>query len=389
MNNALHRRASIGIYMPFFSPNRGGPDVTAVWLVQALCRYHDVTLVTTRHFDLSFFNRFAGTTLTAKDFRIRCLPSVPCPPSAPMSALQGPLFQRLARRCAREFDVNISAMNPLDFGVRGIHFLAGLNWLGMLTRPPAGCPPPEHRTTLRRLYHYLCSGLYKRSGRDYMREDVLISNSEWVASSLRDLGIDSPVIHPPVPFVSHPTDWEHKLSDFVWIGRIAPSKRLETAINIVGRLREMGLALKLHVVGNATDKGYENTIRDFVRPRNDWVILEGPLYGHEKERFLTQFKYAIHTQVDEAFGITLVELLKSGCILFGPNSCGAAEIINHDDLLFDSEVEAVFKILRVFNEPRRIERLRSHLQGRAECFSTDRFCKSVRDIVAQMPKAEN
>jgi glycosyltransferase involved in cell wall biosynthesis len=179
------------------------------------------------------------------------------------------------------------------------------------------------------------------------------------------------------------TDWANKQADFVWIGRITPSKRLETAINIVGRLRESGLHCKLHVVGNAIDKGYEARIRELAHSKGDWVVLEGPLYGPEKARFLSRFRYAIHTQENEAFGITLVELIKSGCILFGPDSCGGAEILDHDDLLFKTEEEAVRKILRVIQEPRRMDALRSHLLDRADCFSCEQFCRSVQQLVAR------
>ena len=370
--------------MPFFSPNRGGPDLTAMWLIQALCFRYDVTLITTRQFDLGYFNRFTGTNLSSKDFRIRSLPSLPSPPSAPMSALQGPLFQRLATRCAKDFDLNISAMNTLDFGVRAMHFLADLNWLGATIAPAADSPPTMHRSALRKIYHRLCLGLYKESGRDSLRLDVLVSNSQWVASALRELGVDSPVIYPPVPLVPFAIRWEDKRPDFVWIGRITPSKRLEVAINIVGRLRQAGLDCKLHVVGNTIDKSYETRIRELARSKGGWVILEGPLYGSEKARFLSQFRYAIHTQVNEAFGITLVELLKSGCILFGPDSCGGAEIIDHDDLLFSSEEEAAGKILRAINDPEKLEALRSHLRERAARYSSDHFCNSVQHLVAQM-----
>ena len=380
--NASARRTSVGIYMPFLSPNRGGPDLTAMWLVQALCASHDVTLITTKQFELDFFNRFTGTTLSSKNFSVRRLPSLPSLHGAPMSALQGPLFQRLARRCASEFDVNISAMNTIDFGVRAIHFLSDLNWLGESNVPPAGNQPEEPRSALRMLYHRICLGLYKESGRNILQQDVLVSNSQWVASALRDLGIDSPIIYPPVPLVPHPIEWNKKQPDFVWIGRITPSKKLEMAINIVGKLRDTGLSCKLHVVGNAIDRSYETRVRDFARAKGDWVIFEGPLYGGEKARLLARFRYAIHTQANEAFGITIVELIKSGCIPFGPDSCGGAEILNHDDLLFNDEEVAAGKILRALQDPSRLESLRHHLHVRAELFSLKSFCSSVQHLVA-------
>lgn len=384
-------RAAVGVFMPFYSPVRGGPDVTAMWLVQSLCCTYNVTLVTTRQFDLRFFNQFAGTSLTHADFRICHLPSLPCFPNAPMSALQGPLFQRFARRCAASFDACISAMNYLDFGVPGVQFLADLKWPRTLAAKQtpatsAARPSDKQPTHLRRLYHHLCRSLYPKSGRNQLHEDLLVSNSEWIAAALSSaLTIDSPTIYPPVPPLVSVDDlpWEDRQHDFVWIGRIVPSKRLESAIRIVGRLRAAGLGCKLHIVGKATDKDYEAHIRQIARSCGDWTILEGPLYGTEKAQFLARFRYALHTQADEAFGITLAELIKSGCIVFGPNSCGSAEILSHDDLLFETEEEAARKILHAVAEPNRIEGFRRHLEDRAKCFSADRFCSSVQRLVAE------
>lgn len=384
-------RAAVGVFMPFYSPMRGGPDVTAMWLVQSLCCTYSVTLVTTRQFDLRFFNQFAGTSLTHRDFRICHLPSLPCLPSYPMCALQGPLFQHFARRCAASFDVCINAMNCRDFGVPGVQFLADLDWLGTLA--VKGTPTTfatrswdRRPTHLRRLYHHMCRGLYAESGRDQLHEDLLVSNSEWIAAALRSaLTIDSPTIYPPVPALGSVDDlpWEGRRHDFVWIGRIAPSKRLESAISIVGRLRAAGLACKLHIVGKATDKDYEAHVRQIARSRDEWTILEGPMYGTEKAQFLAQFRYALHTRADEPFGITLVELIKSGCVVFGPNSCGSAEILSHEGLLFGTEEEAARKILDAVAEPHRIERFRRHLEDRAKSFSADRFCSSVQRLIAE------
>ena len=219
-----------------------------------------------------------------------------------------------------------------------------------------------------------------------MHEDLLVSNSEWIAAAIRSaFTIDSPTIYPPVPALGSVDDlpWEGRRHDFVWIGRIAPSKRLESAISIVGRLRAAGLGCKLHIVGKATDKNYEAHVRQIARSRGEWTILEGPMYGTEKAQFLARFRYALHTRADEPFGITLAELIKSGCVVFGPNSGGSAEILSHDGLLFGTEEEAAGKILRAVAEPRRIETLRRHLEDRAKCFSTDRFCSSVQRLVAE------
>jgi glycosyltransferase involved in cell wall biosynthesis len=392
MNSTRESLKAIGVFMPFLSGNRGGPDVTAMWLIQALCAHYNVTLVTTSQFDLDFFNRFAGTQLKQDQFKIRRLPLLPTPPGVPMSAIQGPLFQRSARACATEFDLCLNAMNLIDLGVPAVHFLADLDWLKSteLTSDSKAAPAKLRKVSaLRRLYHALSARIQARSGRDMLREDVVVSNSEWVASSLRAIGVESSVIYPPIPWLAQDTEWKSRRRDFVWFGRIHPSKKLEYAINIVAGLRNAGIDCAIHIVGIAVDKDYFGFIRALAKRMGDWVVLEGPLYGKEKASFLAQFRYAIHTRTDEPFGIALVELMKAGCIPFAPNSCGSAEILNHSALLFANEEQAVGKIRELLSDPDLSLSVRSFLKQRAELFSTERFCNSVVALVSAMTEGES
>jgi glycosyltransferase involved in cell wall biosynthesis len=224
--------------------------------------------------------------------------------------------------------------------------------------------------------------MYQHSGRDQLRDDLLVSNSNWVASFLSKLEIASPVIYPPVPLTSTSTNWQNRRSDFVWIGRLAPSKRVESAITIVGLLRAAGETCKLDIIGNAIDNKYGTTVKTLAKAAGNWVTLIGPLYGAEKEQYIGQFRYALHTRADEPFGLTVAELIKSGCVVFGPNSSGSAEILDHEDLVFRSEEEAVAKILTVMEDPLKLETIRRHLEMRANCFSTDTFQNSVRSLIA-------
>jgi glycosyltransferase involved in cell wall biosynthesis len=358
-----------------------------MWLIQALCGQYDVTLVTSSQFDFDFFNRFAGTRIEPDQFHIRRLPLLPTPRALPMSAIQGPLFQRSARACAAEFDLCLSAMNPLDLGVTAVHFLADLDWLQDTEQTSDSLTAPGKRRKVsapRRLYHALSARVQARSGRNVLREDVLVSNSEWVASSLHTIGVESSVIYPPVPWHAREKDWESRRNDFVWIGRIDPSKRLEHAVSIVAGLRNAGIDCAIHIVGTAVYRDYHNSIRSLARRMGDWVVLEGPLYGEEKENYLSQFRYAIHTRADEPFGITLVELMKAGCIPFAPDSCGSAEILNHPALLFAGEDDAVTKIRKVISDPELSQSVRTFLRHRADLFSTETFCDSVVTLVSNI-----
>lgn len=378
-------RPSAGIFMPFYTAVRGGPDVTAMWLIETLCHDFRVTLVTTRHFDLDFFNRFAATNLKSDQFDVLRAPALPLPPGTPMAALQGPLYQRFARRCAPAFDVPISAMNTIDFSVPAIHFLADLLWLNL--QSAANGAQASVQSPLRRIYHGLCRRLYTPSGRDLLHEDSVVSSSRWMSSALRDsLAIESPVVHPPVPSVPVDIPWNERRADFVWIGRIAPLKNLEAAMQIVDGVRKCVFECKLHVVGEAADKQYGASIRNLAASYGNWIVFEGPMYGERKDRFLCEFRYALHTCWEDNFPITLVELIKSGCLAFGPHTFGSAEILSNEDLTFPSIEEAVRKITATIPDASRVASLRQHLSRRGNEFTTDVFRQSVLRIVEQFLK---
>lgn len=280
----------------------------------------------------------------------------------------------------------MSAMNLIDFGVPAVQFLADIDWLRGIDQAPESTPTPIQRggvSALRQLYHALSARIQNPSGRELLRDDVLVSNSEWVAASLGAMGIESSVIYPPVPWLSQEVDWNNRRKDFVWFGRITPQKKVEHAIQIVAGLRNAGLDCTIHIAGTAVDKGYLTFIQSLAKRMGDWVVLHSPLYGEEKAAFLTQFRYALHTRADEPFGITLVEFMKAGCIPFAPNSCGSAEILNHSAVLYDNEEEAVTKILTLISNPERSQSVRTFLGQRAEFFSTERFSESVVSLVSK------
>jgi len=190
----LQSRKTIGIFMTFLSETRGGADVTAMWLIQTLCPHYNVTLVTTSQFDLDFFNRFAGTELNRNQFHIRRVRLLPTPSAFPMSAIQGSLFQRAARGYAGEFDICLSAMNTLDFGVSAVHFIADYDRLidsCGASKLPNSAATRRNVSALRRLYYALSARIQNASGRDMAREDIrLHQNQRLLASAPNSLQRD-------------------------------------------------------------------------------------------------------------------------------------------------------------------------------------------------------
>jgi hypothetical protein len=109
--------------------------------------------------------------------------------------------------------------------------------------------------------------------------------------------------------------------------------------------------------------------------------LDGPLYGPAKEAVLASHRYGIAGCRHEAFGIAAAEMVRAGMIVWVPRGGGQVEIVDHPDLIYDGEDDAVRKIAAVLSDPARQAALRVHLAGQAEKFSAERFMDGIRRAV--------
>jgi hypothetical protein len=85
---------------------------------------------------------------------------------------------------------------------------------------------------------------------------------------------------------------------------------------------------------------------------------------------------------EEHFGMAPAELARSGAIVWVPRGGGQMEVVaNEPALMYDSEDEAVEKILAVMADAAEQARLREGLAATSDRFSTAHFVQHVRDIV--------
>ncbi|WP_295612482.1 glycosyltransferase [uncultured Lamprocystis sp.] len=180
-------------------------------------------------------------------------------------------------------------------------------------------------------------------------EDWLVANSAWTADLLHlRLGlISNRVIFPPVADAAPTLPWEQREDGFVLRGRVSHQKRIERMIDNLGRVRAAGHDVHLHIVGAVGDDGYGRAIRDQIARNAAWCFADGYLVGTAKMALLAQHRFAIHGCTGEAFGISVAEYVKAGCIPFVPNQGGPAEIVMSDELIYRDQDDAVAKVVRV------------------------------------------
>lgn len=383
-----HRKVSAVIVHPGMA--WGGSEAAVMWGAETLKRDFDVSIATTTQVDLGAMNEFYGTSLRAGEITFRRL-SVPLVGGIPRAAaLRGALFQRALRAVAGEYDLLISAYNSCDFGVPAVQCIADFSWDDELRRrgwdlSDDGLAGAFHRDGfLRRAYLGLARMLSAPSGRDvFAGEDLIVANSTWTARILREkYGVaDVRVVHPPVTEPSVRRVTGPRNLDFACLGRISEEKRITKIFEILERVRAQGYPVRLRVVGALDDSAYSQRIRALAQQNRDWIIVEGSLSGNAKWKLLSKCGYGIHGRSGEAFGIAVAEMVKAGCITFAPADGGPAEILEHEDLLYRDDDNAVQKICKVLSRPALQASLLEHLRRHAEKFSTENFKRDFRAMV--------
>jgi glycosyltransferase involved in cell wall biosynthesis len=168
------------------------------------------------------------------------------------------------------------------------------------------------------------------------------------------------------------------------LGRISHEKRIDTMIEILSRVRQLGHDVHLHIIGPLDESPYSRSIERMCNAHADWVTAEGGMAGKEKIRLLTEHRYAIHGRKAEPFGIVVAEMAKAGCIPFVPDDGGAPEIVGDERLCYRDIDDAVRKIDDVLRHDKLQRELREKTLARGQLFGVEDYQKSVRRVVDEV-----
>lgn len=376
-------RGKVVIGHPYIG--RGGSESTLMWLIEGLKRDFDVTVVTTSGWDLPALNAFYGTHVGVNEVTLRIAPVPFLIRSRNAAALRGSCYQRYARQIAGEYDIRLSAYNMTDWGLPAIHFIADFSWnreiRDRLHPPSLGLI--YRKSLLRWAYLKISAAYEKPSGRDLLRDDLLIANSRWTETLVQEhCGIKcAAVVYPPVCSDFPAVPWKQKEQAFVMIGRIAPEKQIEKAIAILGSVRRRGYLVRLHLCGQIENDLYGKRIEQLCQENSGWIVLEGRVSGTKKADILSRCRFGIHACAADAFGISVAEMVKAGAIVFAPNNGGQTEILDSPALLFETVDDAADKICAVLASSEKQSALCAHLREKAALFSAEIFVDSSIAVV--------
>ena len=391
-------RKRILIYYYKFASTLGGSDYLPLLLIAELQqRGCDITLALDWKSDLEQAAETYHVKLDAKKVNV-----VTVKPNHPFirrldSVL--PFYRvRQLKKLAKQADVCISTANMIDFGKPAHHIVYLMRLFGdnafndfCQHRPPLSVFPRLKRRIRTLIAEaFLRPLLGVRSTRKILadqRESIYVP-SRYVADTMKAFfgKFNCTVFYPPTSFDIQPVRIERDPMRVIYLGRIQQEKGILEIVEIVERARELsGLDIQLHLAGPLTPGTYTERLKQIVAEKT-WAQLVGPIYGQEKSTFLLGGTYAIHAERDEAFGISITEYLKAGCIPIVPDEGGTPEVVDNPALAYHTNEDAARILTHLLTDDAfRLEQL-NHCKKRAKAFSFERYMENQHIILDRILK---
>ena len=373
------------LVQPSMQPPGGGNGVAA-WVLQSLVDEHRVTVLSWRPVEIEPINRFFGTHLQPGDFDTLVVPKawrmladhLP----TPSTLIKMALLMRYTRRVSDGFDVLFGVYNETDFGRRGVQYIHYPTYLR--PRPAVDLRwyhPPAKGLNL----YYAFADWIADFSLDRLKGNVSLVNSDWTGEHVRKfLGISTRTLYPPVVDPAPGRPWHERRNAFLAIGRISPEKEYERIMKILARVRDSVPDITLTIVGtwDRHSRRYFRSLTTLAESLGPWIQFRDNVTRDEIRELMATHRYGIHGMREEHFGMAPAELARAGVIVWVPKGGGQMEIVAREPaLMYDSEADAVRKILATLGNAGEQERLRTKLSETSEQFSTANFMRQVREIV--------
>ncbi len=361
----------------------GGPEAITMRLIEVLRESCELDLITYRpRIDLKEFNAFYATDVKEDDFSLKWVR----PPSfTGADALRRYRITRYAQDVAGNYDLMFSCYNAMDFKVPGLQYILDPNFSNdLLRRMKADSLRSRWRyrdSILRRLYLRAANSL-ARATKEGLRKNRTLADSRWTAELIKThLGMESTVVYPPVLESTAFRPWKEREEGFVALGRLSPDKNYERSVEIIRACRSRRPDLHLHIIGRDWSPSYTKELEAKIAGDRDWVFLEKNLTSSDKNLLIAEHKFGIHGKACEPFGISVAELAKAGCLVWVPDDGGQVEIVDHPELIYGDERQAVAKIIKALENESLQTTLRDHLAIQARKFTVERFKSDIRAAV--------
>ena len=300
------------------------------------------------------------------------------------------------KKLARDVDICISALNTCDFGKPAHHFIWGVSMDdNMFLRYARHEQLSTTRSRIQHINRFLMKNILRpmfrvRSPQSIIEDprEHIYPNSHYIEDLLRSFygPFNSTVFYPPTIFESALQDRVARDPlKVIYLGRIHPDKRLDDIIEIVEKAREKSHSGLILEIGGILEKetAYGKKMLATAEEKK-WIHFLGPLYKEEKERFLCSGTYALHAERDEAFGISITEYLKAGCIPIVPDEGGPKEIVDSPALIYHTNDDAATTLAKLHLDESYRSKIQAHCKERANCFSQESYYRNQHALLTQI-----
>ncbi|MEX2126170.1 MAG: glycosyltransferase family 4 protein [Woeseia sp.] len=294
-----------------YPPLGGGGGIVNAWLAEELAHRHEVTVLTSRAFDLPAFEQIRGVEIIRSQTFFRRQMAAANIPSMAAFVISGAWRGRKLLQ-TRQFDV-INTHFAVPTGPVGAY----LSWLGdiphVLSVHGGDLYDPSKWTSPHR--HAILRSTIRQIGR---RSDAVVCQSTNTNDNFRryyDPGAEPRLIPLGVPRPPAPTESREALglrpqeTVMISIGRLVARKQTDQLLRLAGRLRNE--AVRLVVVGDGPD------LDALQRQANeldvaDRVTFAGFVSSQRKVDLLAAADIYVSTSQHEGFGLVFLEAMSQG-----------------------------------------------------------------------------
>ena len=260
-------------------------------------------------------------------------------------------------------------------------------------------------TNIKIFYYRILAYFYGFVGR---RANVTMVNSTWTYGHISNLwrkeGVA--VVYPPCDvetFSNIKNKEEEEEFRIVTVGQYRPEKnhqqQLEILRNLLDKPRPQDKRPVLVMIGSCRDEGDHARVESLREKAAELGVIDNVqlLVNVSFKRLLTELvrgDVALHTMINEHFGISLVECIAAGCIMIAHRSGGPKhDIVVEDDFGYlaesvDEFTDCVLKVMKLSDEEREVmkERGVTHVKGQ---FSVSCFESSIIKHLGPIIKSIN
>lgn len=144
--------------------------------------------------------------------------------------------------------------------------------------------------------------------------------------------------------------------NLLFAGRVAPEKGISIAIDILDILiKQKKINVKLTILGIIADEGYLKSILDKIKEKDltDSFEFRNAVSHNKMPEVYKQYDALIFPSAwDEPFGMTILEAMASGLIVFISGKGGSKELVKHKQsgFIFDTPMECADYFVQVFED---------------------------------------